>query len=354
MKKKASVTKPSEILDIEKSWNFKIIDVNNKESVPKGGVRNTFEMNDTGDVISLMLFELDIKDHSKLSNFKHLTRLSLTRCNVTDLAFLKENSKLEELFLGGNHILYIENLSNLNKLLQLAIWNNPIVDIQSISTIKTLESLFCQDINLENIEFLSHLSNLKTLNLSNNRIVDISIINTLKKLKQLSCANNFIHSIEPLDNLNELKKLDLNHNLIKNIPHSLAAKFNWLEDAVSESRRRTSFSVDEDEELSIEISLHENPLEFPPNSVIELGPETVENYYENSKLFGYSPLSEGRIIVVGDGSAGKSSLIEKILYGTFELGKSQTNGIKIEKWKLSHKDKRELVFNIWDFGGQEI
>ncbi len=34
--------------------------------------------------------------------------------------------------------------------------------------------------------------------------------------------------------------------------------------------------------------------------------------------------------MVGDGGSGKSSLIERVLYGTFEDGKKQTNGIKIE------------------------
>ncbi|MDN3618742.1 COR domain-containing protein [Polaribacter undariae] len=59
-------------------------------------------------------------------------------------------------------------------------------------------------------------------------------------------------------------------------------------------------------------------------------------------------------MVVGDGSAGKSSLIERILYDTFEQGKSQTNGVFIEHWQLQHEDKRQLMFHIWDFGGQEI
>jgi GTPase SAR1 family protein len=36
------------------------------------------------------------------------------------------------------------------------------------------------------------------------------------------------------------------------------------------------------------------------------------NYYDTSEKYGYAPLSEGRIIVVGDGSSGKSSLIERI------------------------------------------
>ncbi len=81
----------------------------------------------------------------------------------------------------------------------------------------------------------------------------------------------------------------------------------------------------------------------------------MKNYYEMSEQFGYAPLSEGRIIFVGDGSSGKSSIIEKILYNSFTLGRAQTNGINIEHLHLQHpEDGRDLSFHIWDFGGQEI
>ncbi|MCX6317184.1 MAG: ADP-ribosylation factor-like protein [Bacteroidetes bacterium] len=98
-----------------------------------------------------------------------------------------------------------------------------------------------------------------------------------------------------------------------------------------------------------------NPLEFPPASVIELGPDTTQKYYEDAEQYGHAPLSEGRIIFIGDGSSGKSSIVEKTLYNTFTLGREQTNGIKIEHFSLAHPDDgRNLNFHIWDFGGQEI
>ncbi len=56
---------------------------------------------------------------------------------------------------------------------------------------------------------------------------------------------------------------------------------------------------------------------------------------------------------MGDGSSGKSSLIEKILYEQFEEGKDQTNVINIEDWEVKHEG-RDLRFHFWDFGGQEI
>ncbi|MBI2966284.1 MAG: hypothetical protein HYY40_00520 [Bacteroidetes bacterium] len=134
-------------------------------------------------------------------------------------------------------------------------------------------------------------------------------------------------------------------NLIKEVPKKVAEKFDWLKDAMEVD---ISF-----EDRKIELAY--NPLEFPPPSVIELGPETVKNYYETAEQYGHAPLSEGRIIFVGDGGSGKSSIIEKMLYGSFTMGREQTNGINIEHFHLQEpEDKQELSFHIWDFGGQQI
>jgi len=33
----------------------------------------------------------------------------------------------------------------------------------------------------------------------------------------------------------------------------------------------------------------------------------------------------------------------------------QTNGVKLEQLNLQHtEDQRDLIFHVWDFGGQEI
>ncbi|RZL32479.1 MAG: GTP-binding protein, partial [Pedobacter sp.] len=182
-----------------------------------------------------------------------------------------------------------------------------------------------------------------------NEVKNISTLAKLPKLKKAFLNNNQIEDLNPLEGLvqNSDLEFDLEGNLVKNIELAIARKFHLIENG----------EIPENGVLSDmnHLEYTDNILTMPPYSVLELGSETLKNYYDGCQNFGKAPLSEGRIIFIGDGSSGKSSLIEKLLHGTFTLGRKQTNGIKIEQLNIRHpEDNRDLVFNIWDFGGQEI
>jgi small GTP-binding protein len=70
-------------------------------------------------------------------------------------------------------------------------------------------------------------------------------------------------------------------------------------------------------------------------------------------------LNEAKMLVVGDGKVGKSSVVEQLLYGTFDLKKSTTLGVEIsDEMKVVQSEVKgegePVKLNIWDFGGQEI
>jgi small GTP-binding protein len=83
------------------------------------------------------------------------------------------------------------------------------------------------------------------------------------------------------------------------------------------------------------------------------------------------PLHESKLLVVGQGSVGKSSLVERIVRNTFTHKIAKTEGIDIHTWQVKGHEIREfdpqitdpetatnngfmIRLNIWDFGGQEI
>ncbi|WP_218599006.1 COR domain-containing protein [Polaribacter sp. NJDZ03] len=321
--------KPIKILELEEIYDI-VLEQEPEENLFNDGLRQMrdfFVTNEENNIIALGISNRNVNtaimDLSPISNLKNLTSLSLSNNNIEDISSIHPNPNLRHLFLGGNKIDDISLLLKFPLLEVLAIWNNPISDEYPLSLLTNLEELYCQKIGLKNLNFVSSLNKLEKLNASENEIIDIEILTKNTKIKELILSNN----------------------KIKIIPTKLAEKFEWLDSNIDEVEE---FFIDEG------INIRNNPLEYPPNSVIELGAETIKNYYEATDEFGHAPLSEGRIIVVGDGSAGKSSLIERVLYNTFEQGKSQTNGVFIENWKLIHTDNRELTFHLWDFGGQEI
>lgn len=67
-------------------------------------------------------------------------------------------------------------------------------------------------------------------------------------------------------------------------------------------------------------------------------------------------LNEAKLLVVGPGGAGKTSIIEQLLNGTFTPDtKISTHGVVVSRWDEIRSDRDEPIqLNIWDFGGQEI
>ncbi|CAG0933934.1 Transcriptional regulatory protein DegU [Thermoflexales bacterium] len=85
-------------------------------------------------------------------------------------------------------------------------------------------------------------------------------------------------------------------------------------------------------------------------------------------------LHEVKLIIVGQGAVGKTSLVRQILYDVFDLNQTKTEGISINRWQVNGYSEQELnskpsvsharagiadqrsniSLNIWDFGGQEI
>jgi internalin A len=65
------------------------------------------------------------------------------------------------------------------------------------------------------------------------------------------------------------------------------------------------------------------------------------------------PLNEGKLILVGRGEVGKTSLVRRLSADEFRGDESKTQGINITKWSL-RRGSASLRLNVWDFGGQEI
>jgi len=59
------------------------------------------------------------------------------------------------------------------------------------------------------------------------------------------------------------------------------------------------------------------------------------------------------MILVGQGSVGKTSLVKRLLWDKFDPHEEKTEGIEIEEWQVTVGDQK-IRLNVWDFGGQEI
>ncbi len=74
-------------------------------------------------------------------------------------------------------------------------------------------------------------------------------------------------------------------------------------------------------------------------------------------------LLDAKILVVGQGFVGKTSIINRILHNEFNKNQPKTEGITIDPWSIEYiwldepySSQVDQAINIkfWDFGGQEI
>ncbi len=105
-------------------------------------------------------------------------------------------------------------------------------------------------------------------------------------------------------------------------------------------------------EKELGVAFEDSVVENIPMEIITQGKDAINQYL--NEIQQVSKLFEAKVIVVGDGGVGKTSLIRKIISNTFDISEIQTQGIEINEWKIQTDNQNEITINFWDFGGQEI
>lgn len=168
----------------------------------------------------------------------------------------------------------------------------------------------------------------------------------LTSLTSLYISSNNTTDASFLQNLTSLTSLDISSNNIKD--------FDALVPFVKKELP-VKFDVD-GKNYGLYVSI--NPWNSPPIEIVQKGNEAILNYYEELES-GEDYLFEAKLLLVGEERAGKSTIADALRLDDFkiDLKKKSTHGIEILPW---HIDKGEtntdndFLFNIWDFGGQEI
>ena len=197
---------------------------------------------------------------------------------------------------------------------------------------------------------IGELTNLQELRLNATRLSALPPeIGGLTKLQTLSIGRTGISSIPAwIGGLKALRLLSLSGLNLKEIPKAvfdLDLPF-WLsEEAYLSENNRTLHGIAKG------VLMENTVLRTQPVSLFGLDREMIRAYYEEEKV----PVREGKVIFLGDGGAGKSHTIERILKNGKDEGinTDQTPGISIRTWEPDCGDKKVKI-NFWDFGGQEI
>lgn len=207
---------------------------------------------------------------------------------------------------------------------------------------------------------MEQLNNLKYLDLSFNKFSSFPMeLVHLTNLKDLDVSFNLLPSLPPeIKQLTKLRDFDLSFNRLISLPQEIGqltklqkldVSLNEISSLPPEIRNLTSL---------VKIDLRENlELGIPPEiiqSCLEKGaPQKALDYYFRVKKEANRPLNEAKIILVGQGAVGKTSLVKKLITGNYDPLEDKTEGIDIHQWEIKSSGEK-IDLNIWDFGGQEI
>jgi internalin A len=295
-----------------------------------------------------------------LGNLTALTGLSLHNNRLASVPESLGNlTALTELYLGMNQLTSVpEWLRNLTALTKLYIFDNQLASVPEwLGNLTALTTLNLNGNQLASVpESLGNLTALTTLNLGDNQLASVpEWLGNLTALTGLSLHNNRLASVpESLGNLTALTTLNLNGNQLASVPESLG-NLTALTTLDLSGNQLTALPLRLADLLdgSLQLSLKGNPLADPLFELAQRGTADLAAYLRS--LHDAEPQYEAKLLVVGEGNVGKTSLIAALRSAPFVDSRPTTHGIEITPLTVPNPSVgKDMTVRGWDFGGQEV
>ena len=320
-----------------------------------------------------------------IANLTQLQELNLRNNQITESPEAIANlTQLQELNLSDNQIIeFPEAIANLIQLQELNLSHNEITEIpEAIATLTQLQTLYLSRNQITEIPAeIASLSQLQQLSLSVNQIREIpEMIVNLTKLQQLSLTGNHISEIpKEIVSLSQLQYLNLHNNQITEIPEEIASlsqlqQLNLSGNEIREIPEEIA-SLSQLQRLYLhnnqiteipaslaflsqlqQLYLSENPLNPDLAAAYEQGLDAVMQYLK-AKAEKQIVLNEAKLILVGEGEVGKTSLLGALRGDEWVEHRQTTHGVEVDIKSLvvtEPESNTEITLNGWDFGGQNI
>jgi internalin A len=316
-----------------------------------------------------------------LGKLEHLERLDVAQNLLTSLPeSLVRLGQLRELYVSANQLkalpASIGDLRYLNKLMarhnllttlpeslgrlaQLAVLDvsfNALGGLPEwLTQLKKLQGLDASNIGLRSLpDWMERLSGLQHLDVSRNGLSMLpEWIGHLSELRSLDVSHNHLSSLpETLSQLRRLKYFWSSVNQLAQLPESLRERLAALQGLFLHGNEGLGLPPEVLGKPWFRRWWTWNPFKVyldPPPAA----PAAIVDYYFRTRR-ARRPLNEGKLILVGRGGVGKTSLIQRLLHNKFDEHEPETPGIEIHQWEVSLEDGDKVRLNVWDFGGQEI
>jgi|GEM_PF-681424 len=294
------------------------------------------------ELLDLNLSETLVEELSPLSKLKKLVKLNLNNSKVSSLTPLMSISGLKRLDIGSTNVIELGPVERLEKLNDLNLSNTQVTDLTPISKLNWLDTLRMRNSQVKDLTPISNLNRLNRLDLSNTLIEDLNPVVKMKRLSQLGFSNTRIFDLNILSQMPLLTNVDCSRTKVSDLTPVLM---------LPEINREVKW----EEGLwgAYGVSCKDSPLVFPPVEFAKESSDAVRDYLDELGTNG-RPLNEVKVLFLGEGASGKTSVVRRLMDQPFNINESQTHGIRINALPIILEQEESVLAHLWDFGGQEV
>lgn len=268
----------------------------------------------------------------------NITAFSLSGSALENLALDEKAARLEYLYLSRNKglkevefkkTLTFSRLAHLN-LSRCALAGNLAIP----AGCEALRQIYLQENKLEEVNFDGPCPALELLDATKNQLKSFSLPGGFGALRYLYLGDNQLRKVDLGPDAGKLEILHLRNNGLRALPH---------ETILSNSLQALYCAGNAPKDIP-KVFLG-NPDSYSSQSCLEEACVWFEDLRSNPN----QPNKTIKLMLTGNGNAGKTSLLCALKNGRCEHDHDSTHGIEIEALP-----RPEVIYNAWDFGGQEV
>ncbi|HEU5473877.1 MAG TPA: COR domain-containing protein [Actinophytocola sp.] len=319
-------------------------------------------LGDLTDLIVLSLHDNPLRAlDDQLAKLTRLAFLNLSDCQLGSLPdWIGQLTGLQTLFLSGNELTELPGwIGNLTRLRWLDLGENRLTSLPNeIGRLTGLNRLFLHHNQLTELPAsIGALTNLRALHVFGNRLRALpDEIIGMTQLASLRAGQNQLTKFpNGFGQLSGLVELSLDNNQLRALPDSLAQLTNLTTLLLASNNLVELPNWLVEMPGLTDLSVAGNPFVSPPPEITAAGTEAVLAFLRARKA-GSIRLWVSKLLVVGEGGVGKTSLVKALARRRHNPHEPSTHGLMISDLVLDHPYERHVGMSLhaWDFGGQQI
>ncbi|MFF7544256.1 COR domain-containing protein [Streptomyces canus] len=299
-----------------------------------------------------------------IGNLTRLRILDLGRNKLTDIPSSITNLRgLNTLLLYQNNLTTLpEFIWSIPSLLRLGLDADLLEDVVAHRS-TTLRSLTVHTSNSDLPEAVGELQEIDRLSVVGINLTSLpDSIGRATSLKDLTihCGSRLTQLPDSIGNLAGLESLIVFANELTSLPHSIgnlgnleylhvsSMQLTYLPDSFGDLRKLSH------------LVLESSRLTTPPPEILSAGAEAVVAFFDEMSHDSVEQWAS-KVLVVGQGRAGKTSLLRRLRGESHDPHEDSTHGLNVSRLSLPHPSQpggaeTTLMMDLstWDFGGQDI